>query len=98
MVYYKKKYAVRTSFTWFKLMIDHQNGAYEEVIPTSSQILSKLDLDILILVQRTRFVHITSIINQNRAIESAHILVPMCTHLRFCVYVATPLTLNSKIE
>ena len=34
--------------------------AYKEVIPTSSQILSKLDLEILILVLSTRFVHITS--------------------------------------
>ena len=34
-------------------------GAYEEVIPTLSQILSKLDLERLILVLRTLFVYIT---------------------------------------
>ena len=38
---------------------------YEKVILTSPQILSKLDLDRLILVLRTRVVHITSIIRQN---------------------------------
>ena len=40
-------------------------GAYEEVIPTSSQILPKLDLERLILVLRTRLIHITSRIHQN---------------------------------
>ena len=39
--------------------------AYDEVIPTSSQILSKLDSMRLILVLRTRFVHITSKIHLN---------------------------------
>ena len=40
-------------------------GAYEEVIPTSSQTLSKLDLEISKLVLRTLFVHITPRIHQN---------------------------------
>ena len=41
------------------------DGAYEEVIPTSSQIMSKLDLKRIILVLRTRFVHISAIIHHN---------------------------------
>ena len=47
---------IRPSFIW---------GAYEEVIQTSSQVLSNLDLERFILVLRTRFVHITSRNHQN---------------------------------
>ena len=61
-------------------------GAYEEVIhvPTSS-LIHLWDSEIIILVLRTRFLHITTRIHQNVAF-----LAKMCTHLRFCVYVATP--------
>ena len=48
-------------------------------------------LERLILLLHTCFVHI----NQKSirtVIEFFHILVQMCTHLRFCVYVATPLS------
>ena len=65
-------------------------GAYEEMIQASSQILSKLDLERLILVLRTRFVHITSIIHHNSDRFFPY-LVQMCTQMRFCVYVATSL-------
>ena len=37
--------------------IKSSNGAYKQVIPTSSQNLSKLNLERLQLVRRTRFVH-----------------------------------------
>ena len=54
---------------------------YEFVIPTSSPI-HILDLKVMILVLRTRLLHITSRIHQNGIF-----LAQMCTHLRFCVYV-----------
>ena len=63
-------------------MINYQKGAYEEVIPTSSQILSKLDLERLILVLRTHFVHITSR-SIRTVIESSHIFVPNVYALAF---------------
>ena len=69
------------------------DSAYEEVIPTSSQILSKLDLERLILDLRTRFVHITSkfiII----VIQSSHIFGPNVYANAFCVYVAMPLIID----
>ena len=49
--------------------------AFEEVIQTSSQILSKLDLERLILVLRTRFVDITPV-SIRIAIETSHIFGP----------------------
>ena len=46
---------------YFALIGDKSSkGAYEEAIQTSSQILSKFDLERLILVLCTPFVHITS--------------------------------------
>ena len=64
-------------------------GAYKEVIPTPPQILSKLDVEILILVLCSRLYtyHQESI---RAVIEAYHIFAQLCTHLRFCVYVATP--------
>ena len=50
----------------FALIADKSTkGAYQEVVPTSSQILSKLDLERLILVLGICFVHITSRIHQD---------------------------------
>ena len=47
---------IRPSFNAL-MGIKSLNGAYEEVIPTSSQNLSKLNLERLKLVRRTCFVH-----------------------------------------
>ena len=70
------------------------DGASEEVIPTSSEILSKLDLERFILVHvfRTRFVHITLKIHHNCDVSFPYFFAQMCTQMRFCVYVATPLS------
>ena len=57
-------------------------GAYEEVTPTSSQILSKLDLEINIGSMHMFFVYITSRIHQN-CIKHSHIFYPNVYALAF---------------
>ena len=69
MVDYKKSVYVH-ALIHFSLICD---GASDKVIPTSSHILSKLDEEKLILVLRTRFVHIASRIHHNCDIKIPYV-------------------------
>ena len=72
-------------------MKNHQKGAYEEVIPTS-QILSKLELErLILLVLHSHFVHITSRINKNCNRIFPYFWSKWVRTWRFCVCIATPL-------
>ena len=84
--------------THFALIGDKlSKGVYEEAIPTSSQILSKLELERLVLVLRTLFIHITSRIHQNCDRIFPFFFVQMCTQMRFSVYVATPMCALARL-